>query len=42
MPYKRLGKIIYHKVNGKWVIKQRARTIANAKATLRLLYMIEK
>jgi hypothetical protein len=41
MPYKRKGKIIWHKKNGKWSIKQRCTSIDNAKAALRLLESME-
>lgn len=42
MPYKRVGKVIYHKVNGKWSVKQRCSSVENAKAALRLLWMKHK
>lgn len=41
MPYKRIGKTIYTKKSGKWKKKQTARTIANAKKTLRFLRGLE-
>lgn len=41
MPYKRVGKTIYHKKGGKWVVKQRAKTVENAKKALRLLNAVE-
>lgn len=41
MPWVRRGKIIYKKVGGKLVKKQTAKSVANAKAALRLLYGIE-
>jgi len=41
MPYKRKGKIILHYKNGRWRIKQKAKSILNAKKTLRLLHWIE-
>lgn len=37
MPLKRKGRIIYHKVGGKWKIKQRCKSIKNAKSAMRLL-----
>lgn len=41
MPYRRIGKRIYHKKAGHWSLKQTARTITNAKATIRLLNGLE-
>ena len=41
MPYKRIGMKIYSKSTGKWRLKQTAKTINNAKATIRLLNMLE-
>jgi hypothetical protein len=41
MPYKRIGKKVYHKVNGHWRVKQHATSIVNANKTIRLLYGIE-
>jgi len=41
MPYKRVGKIIYHYKNGRWSIKQRCTSVENAKKAMRLLGMIE-
>lgn len=41
MPYKRIGRKVYHKKNGRWSLKQTARTIKNAQATIRLLRGIE-
>ena len=41
MPYKRKGKKIYHKKNGKWSVKQTAGSVENAKKTLGLLYGLE-
>jgi len=32
---------VWHKKDGKWSLKQKAKTAASAKATLRLLYGIE-
>jgi len=37
MPYKREGKTIYHKVGGKWLVKQVCKSVENAKQALRLL-----
>jgi hypothetical protein len=41
MPYKRKGKLIYHKKGGVWKIKQRCTSIENAKSAMRLLQGIE-
>jgi hypothetical protein len=41
MPYKRKGKLIYHKKGGIWKIKQRCKSVDNAKAALRLLESLE-
>jgi len=41
MPYKIVGRTIYHKKGGKWSIKQKAKSVANAKAAMRLLHGIE-
>lgn len=41
MPYKRIGKRIYHKKGGKWRLKQTATSEEKAKATMRLLQGIE-
>lgn len=37
MPNKRIGKIIYHKKGGKWVVKQVCRSVAAAKKAMNLL-----
>lgn len=37
MPYKRIGRTIYHKKGGKWLVKQVCKSIAAAKGALRLL-----
>jgi len=37
MPYKRKGKVIYHYKKRKWSIKQRCRTIPNAKKAIKFL-----
>jgi len=37
MPYMRRGKKIYHKVGGKWKLKQTCISVEKAKAALRLL-----
>jgi hypothetical protein len=37
----RKGKVIYHKKNGKWEVKQVAKSVSNAKAALRLLHGVE-
>lgn len=41
MPYKRKGKKIYSKASGKWKLKQTAKSVENAKKTLKLLYGLE-
>jgi len=41
MPYKRIGRVIYHKKGGRWRVKQVCRTVENAKAALRLLQALE-
>jgi hypothetical protein len=41
MPYKRKGKIIYHKKGGKWKVKQRAKSIKSAIRAMRLLQGLE-
>ncbi len=42
MPYKRIGRTIYHKKAGKWIVKQRCGNINNAKAALSILRDSEK
>jgi hypothetical protein len=42
MPYKRVGSVIYTKATGKWKVKQRCSSIANAKGALKLLRGLEK
>ena len=42
MPYRRQGKVIYHKIKGKWSIKQRASSVDNAKAAMRILLDLER
>jgi len=37
MPNKRVGKVIYHQVSGKWTVKQRCKSVSSAKAAMRLL-----
>lgn len=37
MPYKRKGNIIYHKKGNKWTVKQKCRSVKNAKKAIRLL-----
>lgn len=39
MPYMRKGKVVYHKVNGRWRVKQRCSSAENAKKAIRLLHM---
>jgi len=41
MPYKRIGKTIYHKKDGKWKVKQVAGSVEKAKRALRLLQGVE-
>jgi len=41
-PYKRIGKVIYHKKGGKWRKKQEAESVENAKKAMRLLHGIER
>jgi len=41
MPYKREGKKILHKKDGKWSVKQTASSVKNAKSAMRLLQGIE-
>jgi hypothetical protein len=41
MPYKVKGKIVWHKVGGKWKIKQKATSHLKALATVRLLHGIK-
>lgn len=42
MPYKRIGRRIYHKKGGKWTLKQECKNAANAKAAMGLLYGLEE
>lgn len=41
MPYKRKGKVVYHYKGGKWKVKQVCKSVAAAKAAIRLLYGVE-
>ncbi len=41
MPYRISGKNILHKKGGKWSIKQRCSSIANARKALKLLQGLE-
>ena len=41
MPYKRIGKVIYHLKGGKRSVKQKCESVANAKGALRLLNGLE-
>jgi len=41
MPYKRIENVIYHKKNGKWIVKQKCKSVESAKKALRLLYAVE-
>ena len=42
MPYKRVGKVIYTKSTGRWKVKQRCRSVPNAKSAMRILRGIEE
>jgi len=42
MPYKRIGRKIFTKSGGNWKLKQTAKTLENAKKTMRLLQGLEK
>lgn len=42
MPYKTKGKVVYHKKGGKWKVKQRCKTAANARAARRLLEGVKR
>ena len=42
MPYKRIGKIVYKKVGGKWVRKGASSSPEKAEAYMRALYANEK
>lgn len=37
MPFARKGRVIYKKVGGRWIQKQRCGSIAKAKSALRIL-----
>ena len=37
MPYRRKGRVIYHKVGGEWKVKQTCESVAAAKKAFRLL-----
>jgi hypothetical protein len=41
MPYKIIGRKVYHKKKGKWILKQTARSHAYAIRTVKLLQGIE-
>lgn len=41
MPYKREGRKVFHKVNGRWKVKQVATSVEKAESTIRLLRAIE-
>jgi len=41
MPYKRVGKTVYHKKGGKWLVKQVCKSVATAKKAIGLLQAIE-
>jgi len=41
MPYKRKGKVVYHKKGGKWKVKQTATSVAKAKRAINLLRGVE-
>jgi len=42
VPYKIEGNVVYHKKGGKWSVKQRCSSSANAKKALKLLYGVER
>lgn len=42
MPYKRVGKDIYVKKGKRWVLKQRCKSVENAKKALKILYKAMK
>jgi hypothetical protein len=42
MPYKRVGKTIYHKKGGKWRKKQTCKSVPAAKKALRLLHGVKR
>jgi hypothetical protein len=41
IPYKRVGKRIYHRKGGSWKLKQKASSIPKAKSAMNLLYGLE-
>ena len=41
MPYKISGNKVLHKKGGKWSVKQKCSSPANARSALRLLYGVE-
>lgn len=41
MPYRRVGKIIYHQKGGRWKVKQKCDSVAKAKKALNLLRGVE-
>ncbi len=41
MPYRIKGKNLEHKKGGKWSIKQKCSSVANAKSAMRLLNAVE-
>jgi len=41
MPYKVIGKSVYHKKGGKWTVKQKCKSPAAAKRAMGLLYGLE-
>lgn len=41
MPYKVIGRKVYHLKDGKWSVKQTAKSHANAVAAMRFLYGLE-
>jgi hypothetical protein len=38
MPWKRKGRVVYSRGSGRWKVKQRCKSAANAKAAIRLLH----
>ena len=41
MPYRRVGRKVYHKKGGKWKVKQTCKSEAAAKSAIRLLHGVK-
>lgn len=41
MPYKRIGKTVYHKKGDRWTVKQVCDSVENAEKAIRLLQAVE-